>query len=183
MTCTEVPMAMAWESLQSNASVTVACSPFASRMTRVRPGAGGRAEESSFGGTTGSGALGAATSTMPPPGRQPAFEDSPESRSKAAQLRMPLSSVYRLGSCVERLWSSGPPRPAQAGVGRAPGARTEGSTPGHPATYNGGASRPAGTGLPAYKRLQVVLDEKSPTYAPPTFVRVTPAELVAVGDE
>jgi len=27
------------------------------------------------------------------------------------------------------------------------------------------------------------LDEKSPTYAPPTFVRVTPAELVAVGDE
>jgi|SRR6187431_2717828 len=42
---------------------------------------------------------------------------------------------------------------------------------------------PAGTGLPAYKRLQVVLDEKSPTYAPPTFVRVTPAELVAVGDE
>jgi hypothetical protein len=31
--------------------------------------------------------------------------------------------------------------------------------------------------------LQVVLDEKSPTYAPPTFVRVTPAELVAVGDE
>jgi DNA-directed RNA polymerase subunit beta' len=43
---------------------------------------------------------------------------------------------------------------------------------------------PAGTGLPAYKRLQVVLDEKSPTYAPPTFVRVTPAELAAaVGDE
>ncbi|HEX3774607.1 MAG TPA: DNA-directed RNA polymerase subunit beta', partial [Polyangiaceae bacterium] len=42
---------------------------------------------------------------------------------------------------------------------------------------------PAGTGLPAYKRLQVVLDEKSPTYAPPTFTRVTPAELVAVGDE
>jgi hypothetical protein len=29
-----------------------------------------------------------------------------------------------------------------------------------------------------------VLDEKSPTYAPPTFVRVTPAELAAaVGDE
>jgi DNA-directed RNA polymerase subunit beta' len=43
---------------------------------------------------------------------------------------------------------------------------------------------PAGTGLPAYKRLQVVLDEKSPTYAPPTFTRVTPAELSsAVGDE
>ena len=29
---------------------------------------------------------------------------------------------------------------------------------------------PAGTGLPAYKRLQVVVDEKSPTYAPPTYV-------------
>ncbi|MEO6598741.1 MAG: hypothetical protein ABIQ16_02640 [Polyangiaceae bacterium] len=57
------------------------------------------------------------------------------------------------------------------------------STPGRIATCHGGASRPAGTGLPAYKRLQVVLDEKSPTYAPPTFVRVTPAELVAVGDE
>jgi DNA-directed RNA polymerase subunit beta' len=43
---------------------------------------------------------------------------------------------------------------------------------------------PAGTGLPAYKRLQVVLDEKSPTYAPPTFTRVTPAELLsAAGDE
>ncbi len=25
---------------------------------------------------------------------------------------------------------------------------------------------PAGTGLPAYKRLNVVIDEKSPTYAP-----------------
>jgi hypothetical protein len=34
------------------------------------------------------------------------------------------------------------------------------------------------------KRLQVVLDEKSPTYAPPTFTRVTPAELLsAAGDE
>ncbi|HEY2404540.1 MAG TPA: DNA-directed RNA polymerase subunit beta' [Polyangiaceae bacterium] len=43
---------------------------------------------------------------------------------------------------------------------------------------------PAGTGLPAYKRLQVVLDEKSPTYAPPTFTRVQPAELSsAVGEE
>ena len=77
----------------------------------------------------------------------------------------------------------GAPTSGAAGVGRAPGARTEGSTPGRVATCNGGASRPAGTGLPAYKRLQVVLDEKSPTYAPPTFVRVTPAELVAVGDE
>jgi DNA-directed RNA polymerase subunit beta' len=42
---------------------------------------------------------------------------------------------------------------------------------------------PAGTGLPAYKRLSVVVDEKSPTYAPPTFARVQPADLVAVGDE
>ena len=33
---------------------------------------------------------------------------------------------------------------------------------------------PAGTGLPAYKKLQVVIDEKSPTYAPPTFTRVQP---------
>jgi DNA-directed RNA polymerase subunit beta' len=42
---------------------------------------------------------------------------------------------------------------------------------------------PAGTGLPAYKKLNVVIDEKSPTYAPPTFTRVQPADLVAVGDE
>jgi DNA-directed RNA polymerase subunit beta' len=42
---------------------------------------------------------------------------------------------------------------------------------------------PAGTGLPAYKKLQVVIDEKSPTYAPPTYARVQPADLVAVGDE
>ena len=42
---------------------------------------------------------------------------------------------------------------------------------------------PAGAGLPAYKKLQVVIDEKSPTYAPPTYARVQPALLVAVGDE
>jgi DNA-directed RNA polymerase subunit beta' len=42
---------------------------------------------------------------------------------------------------------------------------------------------PAGTGLPAYKRLQVVVDEKAPTYAPPTYTRVAPAELAAVGEE
>jgi len=42
---------------------------------------------------------------------------------------------------------------------------------------------PAGTGLPAYKKLQVVIDEKSPTYAPPTYARVQAADLVAVGDE
>jgi len=79
----------------------------------------------------------------------------------------------------------------------APGARSEASTSGRVPTQSRrgikirgikenvimGRLIPAGTGLPAYKRLQVVLDEKSPTYAPPTFVRVTPAELVAVGDE
>ena len=37
---------------------------------------------------------------------------------------------------------------------------------------------PAGTGLPAYKKLNVVIDEKSPTYAPPTFTRVQPADLI-----
>ena len=37
--------------------------------------------------------------------------------------------------------------------------------------------------FPAYKKLQVVIDEKSPTYAPPTYARVQPADLVAVGDE
>src|SRR5690606_17507939 len=42
---------------------------------------------------------------------------------------------------------------------------------------------PAGTGLPAYKRLQVVLDEKSPTYAPPAPLRVAQPELAAVGEE
>ncbi|HVJ15531.1 MAG TPA: DNA-directed RNA polymerase subunit beta' [Polyangiaceae bacterium] len=42
---------------------------------------------------------------------------------------------------------------------------------------------PAGTGLPAYKRLQVVVDEKAPTYAPPMYARVAPAELAAVGEE
>ena len=40
-----------------------------------------------------------------------------------------------------------------------------------------------GTAEPLREILNVVIDEKSPTYAPPTFVRVTPAELVAVGDE
>ena len=68
----------------------------------------------------------------------------------------------------------GAPTSGAAGVGRAPGARSEASTPGRVAKFKGGATP---------KRLQVVLDEKSPTYAPPTFVRVTPAELVAVGDE
>jgi DNA-directed RNA polymerase subunit beta' len=43
---------------------------------------------------------------------------------------------------------------------------------------------PAGTGLPAYKRLQVVVDEKAPTYAPPQYTRVQPIELSsAVGEE
>ncbi len=42
---------------------------------------------------------------------------------------------------------------------------------------------PAGTGLPAYKRLNIVLDEKAPTYAPPAPVRVVQPELAAVGEE
>jgi DNA-directed RNA polymerase subunit beta' len=42
---------------------------------------------------------------------------------------------------------------------------------------------PAGTGLPAYKRLSIVLDEKAPTYAPPAPVRVVQPELAAVGEE
>jgi DNA-directed RNA polymerase subunit beta' len=42
---------------------------------------------------------------------------------------------------------------------------------------------PAGTGLPPYKRLSIVLDEKAPTYAPPAPVRVVQAELAAVGEE
>jgi DNA-directed RNA polymerase subunit beta' len=43
---------------------------------------------------------------------------------------------------------------------------------------------PAGTGLPAYKRLQVVVDERAHTAAPPTYARVSPHELSsAVGDE
>jgi DNA-directed RNA polymerase subunit beta' len=42
---------------------------------------------------------------------------------------------------------------------------------------------PAGTGLPAYKRLQVVIDEKAPTFAPPQYVR-PPVELSsAVGED
>jgi DNA-directed RNA polymerase subunit beta' len=42
---------------------------------------------------------------------------------------------------------------------------------------------PAGTGLPAYKRLQIVLDEKAPTYAPPAPIRIVQPELAAVGEE
>jgi DNA-directed RNA polymerase subunit beta' len=42
---------------------------------------------------------------------------------------------------------------------------------------------PAGTGLPAYKRLSIVLDEKAPTYAPPAPVRIVQPELAAVGEE
>jgi DNA-directed RNA polymerase subunit beta' len=42
---------------------------------------------------------------------------------------------------------------------------------------------PAGTGLPAYKRLQVVIDEKAPTYAPPTYARVAVPISTAVGEE
>jgi DNA-directed RNA polymerase subunit beta' len=42
---------------------------------------------------------------------------------------------------------------------------------------------PAGTGLPPYKRLSVVVDEKAPTYAPPQYAKVQPIELAAVGEE
>jgi DNA-directed RNA polymerase subunit beta' len=42
---------------------------------------------------------------------------------------------------------------------------------------------PAGTGLPPYKRLTVVVDEKAPTYAPPQYAKVQPIELAAVGEE
>ncbi len=43
---------------------------------------------------------------------------------------------------------------------------------------------PAGTGLPPYKRLQVVLDEQAQTYAPPPVVRATAAEIAAaVGED
>jgi DNA-directed RNA polymerase subunit beta' len=42
---------------------------------------------------------------------------------------------------------------------------------------------PAGTGLPPYKRLNVVVDEKAPTYAPPQYAKVQPIELAAVGEE
>jgi DNA-directed RNA polymerase subunit beta' len=42
---------------------------------------------------------------------------------------------------------------------------------------------PTGTGLPAYKRLSIVLDEKAPTYAPPAPVRIVQPELAAVGEE
>jgi hypothetical protein len=38
---------------------------------------------------------------------------------------------------------------------------------------------PAGTGLPAYKRLWIVLDEKAPTYAPPAPARIVQPELAA----
>ena len=43
---------------------------------------------------------------------------------------------------------------------------------------------PAGTGLPPYKRMQLVLDEKAQTYAPAPPIRATPAEIAAaVGDD
>jgi DNA-directed RNA polymerase subunit beta' len=43
---------------------------------------------------------------------------------------------------------------------------------------------PAGTGLPAYKRLQVVVDERTQTSAPPIYVRASQPEMSsAVGDE
>ncbi len=42
---------------------------------------------------------------------------------------------------------------------------------------------PAGTGLPAYKRLQVVTDDKAETYAPVQSPRVAEDLAVAVGDD
>jgi hypothetical protein len=38
-------------------------------------------------------------------------------------------------------------------------------------------------GLPAYKRLSIVLDEKAPTYSPPAPVRIVQPEPTAVGEE
>ena len=43
---------------------------------------------------------------------------------------------------------------------------------------------PAGTGLPAYKRQQVMGDEKSETFAPPTYARAVPIDIAAaVGED
>ncbi|MCC6215618.1 MAG: DNA-directed RNA polymerase subunit beta' [Polyangiaceae bacterium] len=43
---------------------------------------------------------------------------------------------------------------------------------------------PAGTGLPAYKRLQMVVDDSGETYAPPPIIKATPAEIAAaVGED
>ena len=43
---------------------------------------------------------------------------------------------------------------------------------------------PAGTGLPAYKCLQVVVDEKSEALAPPTYARAVPIDIAAaVGED
>ncbi len=42
---------------------------------------------------------------------------------------------------------------------------------------------PAGTGLPAYKRLQVVVDDRSETYAPVVVPRAPADMSMAVGDD
>jgi DNA-directed RNA polymerase subunit beta' len=42
---------------------------------------------------------------------------------------------------------------------------------------------PAGTGLPAYKRLQVVVDDRSETYAPVVVPRAPTDLSLAVGDD
>jgi hypothetical protein len=49
---------------------------------------------------------------------------------------------------------------------------------------DGGATRPAGTGLRAYKRLQIVVDDKAPVHAP-AYTRPIPAAAMssAVGEE
>jgi DNA-directed RNA polymerase subunit beta' len=44
---------------------------------------------------------------------------------------------------------------------------------------------PAGTGLPAYKRLQIVVDDKAHPVHPPAYTRPVPAAAMssAVGEE
>jgi hypothetical protein len=58
--------------------------------------------------------------------------------------------------------------------------------PGREATNrDGGATRPAGTGLPAYKRLQIVVDDKALPVHHPAYTRPAPAAAMssAVGQE
>jgi hypothetical protein len=81
---------------------------------------------------------------------------------------------------------SSAPRPSRrsARCSRKPPSAANGRPPWHQGERHHGSAhlcrhRPARVQAPA-----VVLDEKSPTYAPPTFTPVTPAELLsAAGDE
>ena len=93
-----------------------------------------------------------------------------EVAANAAQIGLGESGTGTRVACIG--WP-----PARGLAPRLSGARRAqlASTPGRIEPCHGGA---------AQKRLQVVPDEKSPTDAPPTFTRVTPAELSsAVGDE